>query len=269
MDMKKILTLLLIGFIASLCAGCRGAAQKTARGESGSAAPVCVQNSCPDGSCFVPAGQYTVGMTAEQAARMNEVCDKTADTKWGDVCDRARLATPRVTVQLKAFCMDRTEVTQARYQKVMKENPSSFRACGGECPAETVSWHDAARFCGAAGKRLPTGAEWEAAAHGAATDAGHAWTRENSGVDYANSYQGHGAHPVAQKQPGAFGLNDMLGNVYEWTSDCRGDNPARRCEVRGGSWFDARYNIAPAVRHNYDPDFGDPLIGFRCASDAR
>lgn len=267
--------LLISVFAALLCAGCRDGVRKPARvyhDETGSAAgeSACNRGPCPDGMCYVPGGQYTLGMTAEQAARLFEACMRTADQKWGDVCDRSRLAAavPQTTVQIHAFCMDRIEVTQTQYQSVMKENPSTFRGCGGGCPVETVSWKQAVRYCETSGRRLPSGEEWEAAARGAAPGDAQAWTRTNSEVSYANSVKGHGTHPAAQKQPNAFGLYDMLGSVYEWTRDCRGGAPAKRCGVRGGSWFDAPQNINAAARHDYDPDFGDSLIGFRCAQSA-
>ena len=102
----------------------------------------------------------------------------------------------------------------------MGSNPSFFDECG-DCPVERVSWDDVQEFIGRLNAlegevryRLPTEAEWEYAAragtsgdrYGGDLDA-IAWNRENS--------EGR-THPVGQKAPNAFGLHDMLGNVFEW-----------------------------------------------------
>ena len=78
-------------------------------------------------------------------------------------------------------------------------------------------------------------------------------------------------------QPNAFGLFDMLGNVYEWTcSDFteRYDGSEQKCSVsaestplRGGSWYDAPGWVRAAARYGYDPDNRIDNIGFRLARD--
>ena len=119
----------------------------------------------------------------------------------------------------------------------MGSNPSFFDECG-DCPVERVSWDDVQEFIGRLNAlegevryRLPTEAEWEYAAragtsgdrYGGDLDA-IAWYRENS--------EGR-THPVGQKAPNAFGLHDMLGNVFEWVQDWYGAYP-------GGSVTDPR-----------------------------
>jgi hypothetical protein len=69
-------------------------------------------------------------------------------------------------VTVSSFFIDKTEVTQAEYRKVMGKNPSSFSGCD-DCPVENVSWHDANTYAKKVGKRFPTEAEWEYAARGA------------------------------------------------------------------------------------------------------
>ena len=123
------------------------------------------------------------------------------------------------------------EVTQGQYQQVMDENPSQFKE-GPEYPVETVTWFDANEFCrrlslleaeSRQGRMylLPTEAQWEYCCRaGTSTtyffgdDAGevskYAWTKENSDSK---------SHPVGKKAPNAWGLYDMIGNVWEWTWD--------------------------------------------------
>jgi formylglycine-generating enzyme required for sulfatase activity len=121
----------------------------------------------------------------------------------------------------KSFEMAKYEVTQAQYQAVMGDNPSTIK--GENRPVETVSRTDAQDFLDKLNARndgyryrLPTEAEWEYAARAGSTGpyAGAldeiAWYAGNSGDE---------THPVGQKKPNQWGLYDMEGNVREWVSD--------------------------------------------------
>ncbi len=143
----------------------------------------------------------------------------------------------------RAFAIGRTEVIQAQFEAVMGYNPSYFRA--GNLPVERVSWFDAVAFANAAsranglptcyiiednaatmveaglgclGYRLPTDAEWEVAARADSC-------RPYAGCDALDDLAWHPGnsegttHPGAQKEPNAWGLYDMTGNVSEWVWD--------------------------------------------------
>jgi formylglycine-generating enzyme required for sulfatase activity len=186
---------------------------------------------------------------------------------------------PQHRVCLSGYYIDRYEVTQEEYAKVLKKNPSVFSKCPN-CPVEYVSWNDAREYCERTGKRLPTEAEWEYAARagsetryfwGNGIDTGYVWYGANSG---------HRTHPVGQKRPNARGLYDMLGNVREWCSDRFSDNTYRTSTVnnplsvtghfpvlRGGSWMDEAKKVRCTARASENPKTKDSMIGFRCAAD--
>ena len=181
----------------------------------------------------------------------------------------------------EGFWMGRYEVTQGEWEAVTGANPSHFKDCGPSCPVDSVSWFDMDEFIKRlngreSGKgyryRLPTEAEWEYAARAGATGARYgelgsiAWHWVNSGSE---------THPVGQKRANAWGLHDMLGNVWEWTGDWYGRYPSgsvtdpqgpstgTRRVSRGGSWIhDARY-VRSAYRFRYSPGIRIHDVGFR------
>jgi len=185
---------------------------------------------------------------------------------------------PQHQVCLDGYYIDRYEVTQAEYERVVKKNPSVFNKCPN-CPVEYVSWYEAKEYCEKIGKRLPSEAEWEFAAR-AGTEARYYWgnSPDTAYVWYAAN-SGNRTHPVGQKRPNAKGLYDMLGNVREWCADKFSDNIYRMSAVRdplsstgrfqvqrGGSWMDDARKVRSAARGSDDPKTRDSMIGFRCAS---
>jgi formylglycine-generating enzyme required for sulfatase activity len=165
--------------------------------------------------------------------------------------------------------MGKTEVTQGQWKRVMGENPSSFNKCGDDCPVEQVSWTDVKLYIKRLNKktgqeyRLPSEAEWEYAclAGNQTTYCGGnnvdkvAWTKDNSGGETSS---------VAGKQPNAWGLYDMSGNVEEWVEDYYdGDNKDR--VLRGGSWYFSPQFARAAYRNLNDPAERYNYFGFRLA----
>jgi formylglycine-generating enzyme required for sulfatase activity len=188
----------------------------------------------------------------------------------------------RVTIS-QSFYLGKYPVTQAQWEAVMGNNPSVFKGRPDQ-PVECVSWDDAQAFLrkltereGGGDYRLPTEAQWEYAARaGTETSLYHpdvnaiAWYRANSNDQ---------PQPVGQKLPNAWGVYDMLGNMWEWchdgertyTADAvvdpRGptDAGAHRV-VRGCSWFHPARLVRAAHRDWVVPGNRLDVLGFRCAS---
>ena len=113
------------------------------------------------------------------------------------------------------------------------EGPKSNLKGRENFPVVQVAYEDCLAYAKWAGKRLPTEAEWEFAARGGLAGKRYPWGDEfqPGGKWMANTYQGHfpisdtaadgfaGLAPVAQFPPNAYGLYDMAGNVWQWTSD--------------------------------------------------
>jgi formylglycine-generating enzyme required for sulfatase activity len=216
----------------------------------------------------------------------------------------------RVTIG-KPFYMGKYEVTQAQWQDVMSNNPSRFK--GSNLPVEQVSWDDAQDFIRRLNERkdgfiyrLPTEAEWEYACRAGATgdyaggldvmgwygnnsgrrhlDALEVWRTDRSNYGSLITNNGNQTHPVGQKQPNAFGLYDMHGNVWEWCQDWyhdtyavapsdgsaweSGGEQARRV-LRGCSWVSNGMNCRSAVRAGNSPEDHNSNDGLRVVAVAR
>ena len=186
-------------------------------------------------------------------------------------CDSDEIPAHQVTMT-RGFWMGQTDVTQEAYQRVTGKNPSEFK--GPKLPVESVTWDDAQSYCRVVGMRLPTEAEWEYAARAGSRGSRYgdldqiAWYGANSGGK---------THEVMQKQPNAWGLYDMLGNVWQWTADWYADKypgnaetdpqgPAsgRNRVLRGGSWYNNPANLRASYRVRVVPEYHNDNLGFRC-----
>lgn len=154
-------------------------------------------------------------------------------------------------------------------------------------PVVYVDWWEADKFCRFGGGRLPTEAEWEYAARGGDPDAIYPWGSRFS-VDSANAIGEPGqprdkweeTSPVKAFPPNGFGLYDMAGNVWEWTSSLYMPYPYRRDDgredrntkdgrvVRGGAFGTHPRHLRASSRKFDPPLAGDSTIGFRCARDS-
>ncbi len=186
----------------------------------------------------------------------------------------------------RGIWLGQTEVTVGAYKRFIAARghaaPSTpyFKAgsMSDALPVDTVSWDDVQAYCRWAGGRLPTQAEWEYAARAGSTESRYgepdeiAWTSANSGNQ---------AHEVAQKRPNAWGLFDMLGNVWEWVEDWygpyssdsatdpHGPSSGSARVLRGGSWILEAKNARASRRSKVVPNHRSDFFGFRCARELR
>ncbi|MCF7708294.1 MAG: SUMF1/EgtB/PvdO family nonheme iron enzyme [Verrucomicrobia bacterium] len=227
-----------------------------------------------EGYVWMPSGTFTMGSPAEEEGhRANESPQTEVDITQG-------------------FWISQYEVTQEEYEAVMGENPSQFKE-GMNLPVDNISWNDAVAFCNeltarerAAGRlpagyvyRLPTEAEWEYACRAGTTTRyyfgddmsgeeidDHAWYDDNSQQS---------THPVGMKEPNAWGLYDMYGNILEWCYDSYGGYPGGRVEnpvantdsskrmCRGGSWASNALECRSANRGVLNKEYHDYGLGVR------
>lgn len=218
----------------------------------------------------VQGGEFMMGCTPEQ-----EKCGQ--DEK------------PVRSVRIAGFRIDKFEVTQALWQAVMGENPSTFGDCP-LCPVETVSWEDVQAFLRAlnstgASYRLPSEAEWEYAARGGSLGRGHQYAGSDDWAEVAWYFRNanNRTHPVGRKKPNELGLFDMSGNAREWMQDCWNDSYAgapadgRAWEegkclqrvIRSGSWYGKNNYVRSANRFWYDTHFRNNNLGFRLVASVK
>ncbi len=202
------------------------------------------------------------------------------------------VASVRRAVIDKDFAMGRTEITQAQWKLIMGDNPSLFKSCGADCPVDKVSRNDIQVFIqklnAISGKqyRLPSEIEWEYAAM-AGSSSSFPWGGREA-HEYANLgrheccggglIEGHDqwlyTSPVARFPANAFGLYDMIGNVWEWTEDKYYGRDAldeagdgSRHVLRGGGWS-ATSQVNPLIeRKSAEPTYYTCTLGFRLVRD--
>ena len=228
---------------------------------------------------YIPAGEFTMGSEPEDpCAHLDEQ--------------------PKHKVFLDSYWIDQNEISNAQYKICYDagycQEPTP---CGseeftyqdlnkGHYPVTCLTWEEAGLYCQWIGGRLPTEAQWEKAARG--TDyLKYPWGNE---FDQArcNSQESEleGPVPVGSYSPegdSPYGLQDMAGNVWEWTRDwydieyygrAPSDNPSgpmggERRSLRGGSWYANDCSVRTSYRY-YDVPYGrSPGVGFRCVIQPR
>ncbi len=194
----------------------------------------------------------------------------------------------RWSVELAPYWLAAFPVTQEQYTRITGQRPSSIHGDG--LPVEGISWWDAVRFCnalsrherltpayrlpdgdgdviawdaGADGYRLPTEAEWEHACRAGTTGPRYgrlddiAWYRANAGGR---------PQDVGGRVANAWGLHDMLGNVWEWCWDVYDAEVYGTYRVlRGGGWFDEEWSCRASVRRRSHPTVRLDDVGLRVA----
>lgn len=234
------------------------------------------------GMARIPAGEFLMGA-------------------GGEIEDAKPAHRVRIT---QVFEMSKCEVTQAQWKTVMTDpharpdakrdtpdggapgtDPSHFK--GASLPVENVSWDDVQIFLRRLNARdstqryrLPTEAEWEYASK--AGKAGGDLTNLNAKAWYKPNSEGQ-TQPTGQKQPNAWGLYDMLGNVSEWVQDWYAPDYYAQSPVtnptgpdsgsyrvyRGGCWFDEEKYCRPALRRFDFPVSRFYNVGFRVVRTPR
>ncbi len=180
---------------------------------------------------------------------------------------------PPELVTMPALAVDGAEVSAADYATCVAAGvctPAGERdpLCAGtrpesaRLPINCVDAAQAATFCRAQGKRLPTAVEWEFAARG-----GQALIFPWGGAPPSCARANRGGCggkplPVGGRPDGASGqgARDMAGNVWEWTAD----GPQERREIRGGSYLDGARTLRASNRGWADARTQIPELGFRC-----
>ena len=183
------------------------------------------------------------------------------------------------------FYMSIFEVTQSQWKEVMGTDPSFFK--GDELPVERVSWKDVQTFINKLNQRegweacaLPTEAQWEYAARAGSDTNYHSSNDDSKLGNYAwfSKNSGGQTHPVGGKQPNAWGLYDMLGNVREWVlnryqkdyyrtwhiHNPQGLANGNYRSIRGGHSTAPSETVRVAYRSYGSSDARGWLTGFRC-----
>ncbi|GIK39275.1 MAG: hypothetical protein BroJett011_31080 [Chloroflexota bacterium] len=215
----------------------------------------------------IPAGPFTFG-------------DDTGEPNEG----------PAQTINLPAYQIDHFEVTHDDFmlfvnatgyqteaeKKGAKKTWRSDVEGKGNHPVVRVTWNDAQAFCEWLGKRLPTEQEWEKAARG---DQGNLFPWGNTFDASKANLKASGIRGTVAvgSFPGgasAYGVEDMAGNVWEWTADPYQPYPNSTYQdkfysdqlrvTRGGGWFDEEPQVRSANRSAAAPDSANDDLGFRC-----
>lgn len=276
---------------------------------SASAAPA----ACPTGMIRIPGGEFYMGSDDKNDLDFEKPAHH---VKLSPYCIDAL----EVTVERYKACSDRGACKRASMQnesdaikdpeKKALDPLCNIRDPSGKAkhPINCVDWNQADQFCKSEGGRLPTEAEWEFAARGPdgrkypwgdeTPSAGHLnacgkecveWGKKNK-VHLEAMYEADDGYPntapVGSFPQGKsrYGVQDVVGNVWEWTgdwyapysapkapeaemqSDPQGPRTGERRAIRGGAWNGAQPSwVRPTFRYHDVPTARSYGIGFRCA----
>ena len=236
-------------------------------GKSGSAAP--------EGMVWIPPGSFWMG-------------------SWNMYFKMGETIPHRVRIE-RGFWMDTAEVSYAQYRSFILANPqwqkdrinpryhdgkylsdwngNDYRRGLDNYPVFFVSWYAARAFAEWDGKRLPTEAEWEYACRAGTTTT--YWWGDSYDPARANGNE-RGSLPPQTQHRNPWGLYEMSGNLWEWTSSTSAPYPYRSDDgregetlglsrvLRGGSWYNDCC-MESAYRGNLNRDYCSDTTGFRCA----
>lgn len=181
-------------------------------------------------------------------------------------------------VTVAPFDIDNNLVTVAEYTHCVEEQmcpaPASDQptcnlghADRANHPMNCVNYTQAAAYCHAKGERLPNEDEWEFAARGGPEERTYPWGNAEPAAQlcWSGITKRDGTCPVGSFAPGAFGLHDMAGNVWQWTGSAFSPERKDARVCRGGGWPDARaLDFRGAYRVAHAPSNRDSDLGFRC-----
>ena len=227
-----------------------------------------------------------MGSTEGQITDAFESCQQATNNQCQSIWFEAEA--PQSTINADEFWIMRTEVTNAQYglcveaKSCTAPNSSSWNDPQfGEHPVTDVTWYQANDYAKWVGGRLPTEAEWEKACRG--TDGFiYPWGDSGPTADLANFNSNVGdTTPVGKYSPqgdSPYGVVDMSGNVWEWTSSQYQPYPYNAADgrenqegdadrtLRGGAWGDLDDLVRCAFRNSLNPDNGLDDVGFRVMS---
>ncbi len=226
----------------------------------------------PDGMVMVPGGEFVMGKNTPNP------------TDWQ----------PEHKVKVNGFFMDKNEVTNSEYELFCRATNTPLPQFWGmdefrsgpaypDHPVTGVSFIDAEKYAKWAGKRLPSEAEWEFAARGGLAGKNFPLgdTADSTTINFGRKYSGTlktGSFP-----PNGFGLYDITGNAWEWTTDFydagyysvspaenpRGPERGRFKVIRGGSWHSGGMCVQTYYRNGLPVSWVDFAVGFRCVKDIK
>jgi serine/threonine-protein kinase len=223
----------------------------------------------------IPSGSFVMGSTEGEIQQTLAECQATEGQATGHVCEQSWFQEPQQAADIASFQFTKFEITNAQYatcvqarkcqsagRRITDNNlPYDPIYVSDDYPVVGVNWHDADGFCRWVGGRLPTEAEWEWAARGSDRRR-YPWgnTYDPSMANLGSGYPTKvGSFP---KGASPFGVMDMAGNVFEWTST----SLSQRYVLRGGGWSKYYFRGRTTDRGTQlDPTFANYDIGFRCA----